>query len=54
VTTFVAVLKKRNLRSAAFLRHLGFVSECPTALTPIGADPDELAMYKAHVGWNSD
>ncbi len=54
VTTFVAVLKGRNLRSAAFLGHLGFVPECPAALAPIGAEPDELVMYKAHVGRNSN
>jgi RimJ/RimL family protein N-acetyltransferase len=53
VTIFVAILKARNWRSAAFLRHLGFVSERPPGVTPVEAEPDELVMYQAHVGRNA-
>lgn len=49
VSTFVAILKARNVRSAAFLRHLGFSAEPPVGLTPIGHETDELVMYKIHV-----
>ena len=49
VNTFVAILKARNLRSAAFLRHLGFATNPPVGLTPIEREPDELVMYKASV-----
>ena len=48
VNTFVAVLKSRNVRSMAFLRHLGFAVEPPVGLTPIEHESDELVMYKAH------
>jgi RimJ/RimL family protein N-acetyltransferase len=48
VNTFVAILKSRNVRSMAFLRHLGFTSEPTAGLAPIGHAPDELVMYKAH------
>jgi ribosomal-protein-alanine N-acetyltransferase len=49
VNTFVAVLKARNVRSAAFLRHLGFATVPPDGLAPVEHESDELAMYKAHV-----
>jgi len=49
VSTFVAILKSRNFRSMAFLRHLGFAAEPPAGRTPIEHEPDELVMYKAHV-----
>ena len=47
VNTFVAILKARNARSAAFLRHLGFAAEAPVGLAPIAHGSDELVMYKA-------
>jgi ribosomal-protein-alanine N-acetyltransferase len=49
VNTFVAVLKSRNVRSMAFLRHLGFSVEPPVGQTPIEHESDELVMYKAPV-----
>jgi RimJ/RimL family protein N-acetyltransferase len=49
VITFAAVLKSRNVRSAAFLRHLGFSAQPPVGLGPIAHETDELAMYKVHV-----
>ena len=49
VSTFVATLKVRNSRSAAFLRHLGFTTTPPIDLAPIGRESDEVVMYKAHV-----
>jgi RimJ/RimL family protein N-acetyltransferase len=49
VRTFVAILKARNVRSMAFLRHLGFSAEAPAGLAPIEHESDELVMYKAHV-----
>jgi RimJ/RimL family protein N-acetyltransferase len=49
VSTFVAILKARNVRSMAFLRHLGFSAEPPVGLTPIEHEADERVMYKAHV-----
>ena len=47
VNTFVAILKSRNVRSMAFLRHLGFAAEPPVSLAPIQHEADELVMYKA-------
>jgi len=49
VKTFVAILKARNVRSMAFLRHLGFSVEPPAGLTPVEHESDELVMYKGHV-----
>jgi RimJ/RimL family protein N-acetyltransferase len=49
VSTFVAILKARNVRSMAFLRHLGFSAEPSVGLTPIEHEADERVMYKAHV-----
>lgn len=49
VNTFVAVLKSRNARSEAFLRHLGFAAELPDGLGAIEHEADEMAMYKAHI-----
>jgi [ribosomal protein S5]-alanine N-acetyltransferase len=45
--TFAAILKARNVRSAALLRHLGFGSQRPAGLTPIEHQSDEMVMYKA-------
>jgi len=47
VTVFVAVLKTHNARSAAFLRHLGFLLAPPAGAGTVAHEPDELAMYKA-------
>ena len=49
VGTFVAILKARNVRSMAFLRHLGFSAEPPVGLPPVEHESDERVMYKAHV-----
>ncbi len=46
VTAFVAVLKARNARSAAFLRHLGFAATPTAGVRPVAHEPDEMAMYK--------
>jgi len=45
VTTFVAVLKARNGRSAAFLRHLGFAATPPSDFRPVERESDEIVMY---------
>ncbi len=50
VNTFVAILKVRNFRSRAFLRHLGFTTTPPIALTPVERESDEIVMYKANLG----
>ncbi len=47
VHTFLAVLKARNFRSLALLRHLGFSAGLPDHLGRVEAEPDELVMYKA-------
>ena len=50
VNTFVAILKVRNFRSRAFLRHFGFTTTPPIALTPVEHELDEIVMYKANLG----
>jgi len=45
VRTIVAVLKARNFRSEALLRHLGFTDTPPAGLAPIDVDADEIVRY---------
>jgi len=46
VHTFLAVLKARNFRSIALLKHLGFSDTTATKGAEVGAEPDELVMHK--------
>ena len=44
-TRAVAVLKARNVESAALLAHLGFGEIPPAGTAPVAHDPDECARY---------
>jgi RimJ/RimL family protein N-acetyltransferase len=46
VDTFIAVLKRRNQRSLALLRHLGFTPASRVVTSTAGAEPDELVMCR--------
>jgi RimJ/RimL family protein N-acetyltransferase len=50
VHSFRAVLKARNERSLALLRHLGFSPATPAQIEAAGAAPDELVMQRDSVG----
>lgn len=45
VRTFLAVLKARNFRSAALLRHLGFTDVRPPGIAPVEIEADEIVRY---------
>ena len=46
VQTCFAVLKAKNFRSEAMLRHLGFEPARQAELERVGCEQDELVMYK--------